>query len=286
MSGTDETALTQAVLAKLQSTTDPRLREILVALTTHLHAFARETSLTFAEWLQGVEFLTRVGHMCDDHRQEFILLSDVLGLSMLVDAIGHRDVAEATESTILGPFFVEGAPEQVMDADISAGHEGEPMQVDIVVSGSDGQPLADADVIVWHSDDDGLYDIQHADRDGFFARGHFRTDGEGRVRFWTIVPPPYPIPHDGPVGDLLDASCRHPWRPAHVHFHITAARHRTLVTHLFLAGGPYLDSDVVFGVKEALIVDLATHAPGTAPGGRACPEGWKTLTQDFRLAPA
>jgi len=284
MSHDVETELTAAVSAQFARTPDPRLRKILLALTSHLHAFARETALTFKEWRQGVEFLTRVGHMSRDGRQEFILLSDVLGLSMLVDAIEHRTQESATESTVLGPFFVDDAPTRPNGADIGAGHPGDLLLVNAVVAGADGHPLADADVVVWQSDEDGRYDIQYPERDGYFLRGRFRADAQGHVQFWTIVPPAYPIPDDGPVGDLLNASDRHPWRPAHVHFHISAAGHRTLVTHLFVAGGAYLDSDVVFGVKQSLVVDLAQHAPGTAPDGRACPAGWKTLDHRFQLS--
>ena len=280
-----ETALTEAVRAQFLNTPNPRLREILLALTNHLHDFARETALTFDEWLLGVEFLTRVGHMCKDGRQEFILLSDVLGLSMLVDAIDHPDHDNATESTVLGPFFVDAAPSLPNGADIGIGHCGNLLHVNAIVSGADGRPLADAEVVVWQSDEHGRYDLQYPERDGYFLRGRFRSDQHGRVRFWTIVPPPYPIPHDGPVGDLLAASHRHPWRPAHVHFQITAKYHRPLVTHLFVAGGNYLDSDVVFGVKQSLVVNLVAHAPGTAPDGRDCPDGWQALDHSFHLAP-
>jgi len=279
-----ETNLTAAVSAQFAKTPDPRLREILLALTSHLHAFARETALTFDEWRQGIEFLTRTGHMCKDGRQEFILLSDVLGLSMLVDAIDHRTQDSATESTVIGPFYVDDAPTLPNGADIGAGLDGDLLLVTAVVAGVDRQPLIDADVVVWQCDEDGRYDIQYATRDNYFLRGRFRTDGQGQVQFWSIVPPAYPIPDDGPAGDLLKASNRHPWRPAHVHFQITAAGHRTLVTHLFVAGGDYLDSDVVFGVKPSLVVDLEPHGPGTAPDGRACPGGWKALNHHFQLA--
>lgn len=284
MTNSNQASLTEAVLAQFQGTPDPRLREILLALTAHLHAFAQETSLTGEEWLKGVEFLTRVGQTCTEHRQEFILLSDVLGLSMLVDAIDHGDPGNASESTILGPFFVDAAPCLPIDADMGAGHAGEPLHVSVVVRSADGQPLPDATVDVWHSDEGGHYDVQHDDGRGLFLRGRFRTDREGRLRFWTIAPPPYPIPDDGPVGDLLKLAGRHPWRPAHVHFLIAAEDHRTLVTHLFVAGGRYLDSDAVFGVKQSLVVELTQHGPGNGPNGRECPEGWKSLAHEFRLA--
>lgn len=284
MNDDTETSLTAVVSAQFAKAHDPRLREILLALTSHLHAFARETALTFDEWHKGIEFLTRTGHMCKDGRQEFILLSDVLGLSMLVDAIEHRTHQSATESTVLGPFFVDDAPSRPNGADIGAGLEGDLLLITASVAGADGQPLADADVVVWQCDEDGRYDIQYPGRDSYFLRGRFRTDEQGQIRFWSIVSPPYPIPDDGPVGDLLKASGRHPWRPAHVHFHISAAGHRTLVTHLFTAGGDYLDSDVVFGVKPSLVVDLVPHGPGTAPDGRVCPDGWKSLNHQFLLA--
>lgn len=286
MNHASEAALTDRVLAQYRNTPDPRLRQILSSLITHLHGFARETGLTFAEWQQGIAFLTRVGQMCTGDRQEFILLSDVLGLSMLVDTIDHRNADGASESTILGPFFVEDAPDLPIDAAMDAGQSGVPLRVTIDVKGGEGQPLPDAEVIVWHSDNDGLYDIQHEAGSGYFLRGRFRTDAQGCLRFWTITPPPYPIPDDGPVGDLLGLAGRHPWRPAHVHFLIAAEQHRTLVTHLFIGGGDYLDSDVVFGVKQGLVVDLERHAAGRAPDGRDCPQGWNCLSYSFCLAPS
>ena len=178
---------------------------------------------TQREWEYGIDFLTRTGHMCDDKRQEFILLSDALGVSMLVDAINHPVSEGATETTVLGPFFVQAAPEKEIGDNISGGMEGKPMLVTGSVSTVDDKPLAGAVVDVWHSDDDGYYDVQQLDKVGDLTmRARFRTDQNGRFHFWSIKPAPYPIPHDGPVGEMLDAQGRHPWRPAHVHFMISA----------------------------------------------------------------
>jgi hydroxyquinol 1,2-dioxygenase len=250
----------------------------------HLHAFVREVEPSQEEWRAGIEFLTRTGHMCDDKRQEFILLPDALGVSMLVDAINNRLPAGATETTVLGPFYVQGPPEHPLGADISAGMQGKPLYCDGSVRRVDGTPIPGAIVDVWHADDHGHYDVQQLDALGDLAgRARFRTDAEGRFHFWTVRPSSYPIPHDGPVGELLAAQGRHPYRPAHVHFMIAAEGHQTLVTHVFAAGDEYLDSDVVFGVKDSIISPFEERGPGAAPDGCEMAEAYSHLHYDFRL---
>jgi hydroxyquinol 1,2-dioxygenase len=257
MRNADEATITQAVLEQVGRAADPRQRAISAALVRHLHAFIKEIEPTQAEWAQAIGFLTRVGALCSDTRQEFILLSDTLGASMLVDAINHRLPAGATETTVLGPFYLPQPPEFPMGANISGGMTGEPLLVEGQVRSTDGTPIADAVVDTWHTDADGFYDVQGAAGLAKLAgRARFRTGPDGGFRFRSIVPASYPIPHDGPVGDMLRAQGRHPHRPAHVHFMIAAAGCETLVTHLFVAGDPYLDSDAVFGVKDSLVVAL------------------------------
>lgn len=281
-----EDNITDAVLARIAGASDPRARQISDALVRHLHAFVREVRPNQREWEQGIEFLTRTGHMCTDKRQEFILLSDALGVSMLVDAINHGAQAGVTDSTVLGPFFVQAAPEKTLGDDISGGMEGDPMIVTGSVMTPDGKPIAHAEIDVWHSDHDGYYDVQQLDKIGGLAmRARFRADGEGRFRFWSIKPAAYPIPHDGPVGNMLDAQGRHPWRPAHVHFMISAPGFEQLVTHVFVAGDAYLDSDVVFGVKDTLIREFVRKDAGAAPDGQIRREPYYHLNYDFGLKP-
>jgi hydroxyquinol 1,2-dioxygenase len=282
-----EHTITDAVLARLAAAPSPRVRAVSEALVRHLHAFVREVRPTQAEWVEGIEFLTRTGQTCTDTRQEFILLSDTLGVSMLVDAINHPLPGGATETTVLGPFYVAGPPEHALGDDISGGKPGEPLLVEGTVRRHDGAPLAGAWVDTWHSDAEGFYDVQLGD-DGpaLNMRARFRTDAEGRFWFRTVVPSPYPVPHDGPVGAMLEAQGRHPYRPAHVHFMIGAPGCETLVTHVFLAGDRYLDSDVVFGVKDSLIRALERQAPGTTPAGHPVEKACALLRYDFALAPS
>jgi hydroxyquinol 1,2-dioxygenase len=280
----NEQNITEAVLERVAGADDPRIRAISEAVVRHLHALVREVCPTQEEWEAAIRFLTRTGQMCDDKRQEFILLSDTLGISMLVDAINHGGGAGATETTVLGPFYVEGPPELAAGADISPGMEGEPLLVTGTVSTPDGKAIEGAIVDVWHSDNDGYYDVQKSG-DEPAMRGRFRTDSEGRFHFWTIRPAPYPIPHDGPIGDMLEAQGRHPWRPAHVHFMIEAPGFRKLVTHVFASGDQYLDSDAVFGVKDSLIRDYVGHPPGIAPDGREMERPYSHLHYDFGLRP-
>jgi len=283
----DENNITAAVFERIKNAPDPRVKEISEALVRHLHAFVREVRPTQKEWEWGIDFLTRTGHMCDDKRQEFILLSDTLGVSMLVDAINHPVPEGATETTVLGPFYVEAAPEKSIGEDISGGMQGDPLLVTGTASSPDGKPIAGATIDVWHSDNDGYYDVQQLDEIGHLAmRARFHSDEEGRFRFWSIKPAAYPIPHDGPVGQMLEAQGRHPWRPAHVHFMISAPGYEQLVTHVFEAGDQYLDSDVVFGVKDSLIREYVRHPPGRAPDGRVLGIPYYHLNYDFGLKPA
>ncbi|WP_321857506.1 intradiol ring-cleavage dioxygenase [Paraburkholderia tropica] len=255
--------ITDAVLQRQAATDNPRLKRIMESLVQHLHAFAREVNLTEAEWQQGIEFLTRCGHITTDRRQEFILLSDVLGLSMLTVAMNHDKPAECTEATVFGPFHVDGAPHYDPGADISNGARGVPCLVRGTVRGLDGSPVVNASIDVWQSDEEGLYDVQHADIDHAQARGILHPDAEGRYHFRSILAVPYAIPHDGPVGDLLKATGRHPWRPAHLHFMIEAPGYETLITHVFRGDDAWLDSDAVFGVRQSLIADWKEQPDGT-----------------------
>ncbi|MFL9878908.1 intradiol ring-cleavage dioxygenase [Herbaspirillum rhizosphaerae] len=283
----DENNITRAVLERLQNSVSPRTRQISEAVVRHLHALIQEIEPSQQEWLAAIEFLTATGQMCSDTRQEFILLSDTLGASMLVDAINHRHPGEATQTTVLGPFYVENAKQHALGDMISHDADGAPLLVEGSVAALDGTPIAGAVVDVWHSDSDGYYDVQRQDGLQHLSdRARFVTDSDGRFWFRSIVPAFYPIPNDGPVGKMLDAQGRHPYRPAHVHFMISAPGCDTLVTHLFLADDPYLDSDVVFGVKDALICKLEAQAAGITARGNAIAAATAALRYDFRLAPA
>jgi hydroxyquinol 1,2-dioxygenase len=255
--------ITDAVLARQDQTADPRTKQIMNSLVRHLHDFAREVQLTEEEWFKGIQFLTRCGDVTDDKRQEFILLSDVLGLSMLTVAMNNDKPVECTEATVFGPFHVQGAPHYELGADISNGAHGIPCLVRGTVRGPDGAPIPDARLDVWQSDADGMYDVQYQDIDHAQARGVLHADAQGRYHFRSILAVPYSIPHDGPVGDLLDATGRHPWRPAHLHFLIEAPGYETLITHVFRGDDPYLDSDAVFGVRQSLIAEWKEQSDGT-----------------------
>jgi len=290
MRNINEDTITQAVLASMEQCHNPRLRTIMTSLVQHLHSFARDVKLTEGEWFSAIKFLTDVGHITDDARQEFILLSDVLGLSTLVTAQNNIKPAGCTEATVFGPFFIEDAPEYPLGADISNGARGEPSFVSGRVMSTDGTPLAGVSVDVWQSDEDGYYDVQrpptapgeHVHR----ARGKLTTDSEGRYYFKSILAQPYPIPHDGPVGAMLEALGRHPWRPAHLHYMLSAPGHERLITHVFRDNDQYLDSDAVFGVRSTLISDWVRHDAGTAPDGTKMDRPFHTLKYDFVLNPA
>jgi hydroxyquinol 1,2-dioxygenase len=281
---TPEQTLTDQVVASFDKADNPRLRQVMQSLVRHLHAFALDVELSMQEWELAIGFLTQTGHMCDDKRQEFILLSDTLGLSMLVDAINHRSIEGATETTVLGPFYVPPLKVLAADSDISGSAEGTPMHASCRVVSADGQPLANAWVDVWQADDDGYYDVQRPGQEENL-RARFQTDAEGRFSFWSIVPTAYPIPTDGPVGKMLQSAGRHPYRPAHIHFMIGKEGFDTLVTHLFIDGDDYLKSDAVFGVKDQLIIQLIDAEAGWNGGGELV-GAHKKLSHEFGLRPS
>lgn len=278
-----EAALTDEVIARFGDTPDPRTRELFTALVRHLHAFAREVRLTEAEWATGIDFLTRTGQITDERRQEFILLSDVLGMSMLTIGIGAPQDPAATEPTVFGPFFVRDAPFVEYGGDVAQGANGEPCWVEGQVTDTAGTPVPHADIEVWEADEDGLYDVQYDDG-RTSGRACLRADEQGRYGFWSVKPAPYPIPHDGPVGELLAASRRSPMRPAHIHFMVAAPGRHTLVTHVFSADSAHLDDDAVFGVKDSLVREFEAMEPGPGPAGRTLTGRWWRLVFDVRLA--
>ena len=265
--------LTDDVIGRMTGAS-PRMHEVMTLLIRHVHAFVREAALTQDEWRAGIDFLTRTGQMCSDSRQEFILLSDILGVSMLVDAVAHQSADKGiTDSTVLGPFYA--GPQRELDQGESIllrEEDGEPLLMRGRVAGPGGRPIAGAKVEVWQTATNQLYDVQDENQPHGHLRATFRTDQQGRYEFRTILPVSYPIPDDGPAGQLLRALGRHPFRPAHVHFMISAPSYRQLVTHLFLKGDEYLESDAVFGVKPSLVVDPVRR------------DGIATIMYDFGLA--
>jgi catechol 1,2-dioxygenase len=247
---------TEVVVESLAGTPDPRFKQLITSVISHLHAIVKEVEPTTAEWMTALEFLTRTGQICNAKRQEFILLSDVLGVSMLVDAINHRKPSGATESTVLGPFHVPGAPALAMGSNISKDPGGEPVFVRGTVRDTQGNPVKDATLDVWQTSSEGFYDVQDERQSPMNLRGLFKTSEDGQFWFTTIKPSSYPIPTDGPVGEILAAMGRSEMRPAHVHFIVAAKGFDCVTTHLFVAGDEYLKSDAVFGVKESLIVSF------------------------------
>ena len=274
MRNLNQDTITQAVIARLATTPDARLKEIMTSLVQHLHSFAREVKLTEEEWMKGIQFLTATGQMCDDRRQEFILLSDTLGLSMLTVAMNSDKPAGCTEPTVFGPFFLEDAPRFELGDDVSNGAKGEPCMVRGTVKSLTGEPIPNALLNVWQADADGNYDVQYAELAHPQARGILHADSEGHFHFKTILAEAYPIPSDGPVGAMLKATKNHPWRPAHLHFMIDAPGYERLITHVFRDHDHYLDSDVVFGVRQSLVAEWPRQ-----------PDGSYTLDFDFVLNP-
>ena len=287
MTNFNDQELTAEVIRSFAATPDARLKFILEQLVTSLHDLVRRTGLTFEEWERAIDFLTRTGQTCTPLRQEFILLSDVLGVSMLVDAVNHREREGASQTTVLGPFYVGEHKPTPNGSDISQGISGEPMFVRSRVTGLAGQPLAGAEIDVWHADDDGFYDSQKPsyEAQGPSLRARFVADADGRFSFRTILPCSYPIPTDGPVGELISATNRHPMRPAHVHFLVKAQGFEPLVTHVFIEGDKYLASDAVFGVKDELVARVERHDEPVMPDGTPGSGPWHLMTYDFQMKP-
>lgn len=278
--------ITLEAIGRLDDAPDARFKAVMTSVVRHLHDIVREVEPTMAEWEQAIRFLTEVGHWSDDKRQEFIILSDTLGITMLVDAISNQKPEGATETTVLGPFFVENAKSFPYGANISESGDGEPTLVTGSVRGLDGEPVSEARLDVWQAGPDGFYDVQQPNKfpDGNL-RGVFKTDETGRFAFCTVKPAPYPVPTDGPVGRMLLAAGRHAWRPAHLHFIITADGYQRVTTHLFVAGSEYLDGDVVQAVKESLIVDFTKCDDPEESARFNLPIPYFKLDHQFVLAP-
>ncbi len=272
----------EVVVSRNAKATDPRLAEVMAVIVRHLHAAVKEIEPTQDEWFRAIQFLTATGHTCTDWRQEFILLSDVLGVSMLVDAINNRRPSGASESTVLGPFHLPDAPELPLGSDICLDQKGEPMLVRGRILGIDGAPVAGAKIDVWQANDEGFYDVQQKGiQPDFNLRGVFRTNAAGEYWFKGVKPKFYPIPQDGPVGGLLTALGRHPYRPAHLHYIISAEGFQTLITHIFDPDDLYINSDAVFGVKASLMAKFQQMAPGDG-----FDRPYYKVVHDFVLAPA
>lgn len=278
--------LTRSVVDRFSSTPEPRLREIVQSLVRHLHGFVADVELTQEEWFAGIQFLTATGQKCDDRRQEFILLSDVLGVSMLVDTIAQHADGNPTESTVIGPFYVPRSPEREYGASIVDEPSGEPAWVAGRVLDTAGQPISGAEVDVWQNGANMLYAVQDPDATPTNLRGLFRTRDDGSYAFLAVRPTAYPIPDDGPVGGMLRATARHPWRPAHLHAIVRAPGYQSVATHIFDDESDYLATDAVFGVKPSLIRHFERHEPGESVRPEGIPEGdlWYSLNFDFKLA--
>ena len=295
MSEYNQDKLTADVLAAFAGTPDPRLRELMTGLIKHIHAYAREVDLKPEEWLGAMKFLAAVGDISTERRPEFILLSDTLGLSMMVVSLAQarasggakamKAATPATEATVEGPFYWPGAPDLALGSDIGEGVPGEATFYMGRVTDTNGQPLAGALLDVWSGDGEGKYDVQLSAEPVMKARGRFRTDAEGRYWFWSILPAYYPIPDDGPVGDMMRATHRSIYRPGHIHMQVSAPGHVMLTTHIFVGGSPYIDQDAVFGKRDSLVVDFDKHPPGKAPDGREMKTPYHSASYDFRLVP-
>jgi hydroxyquinol 1,2-dioxygenase len=281
----NEDTLTAAVAERFQKTRDPRFREILTAAVRHLHAFAREVNLTEEEWFEGIKFLTAVGQKCDDKRQELILLSDILGLSMMIVSLNHKTVPGATEATVLGPFFAHGAKEYEYGADLREGAsmKGEDVYVSGRVLSLDGRPVANAALDIWQAKADGIYDVQT--EGGFELRGRVKANAKGEYAFKSYKPKFYSIPMDGPVGELVRATGNHHMRPAHMHAIVSAPGYEQVITHVFVEGDPYLDGDAVFAVKDSLVGRYVKVDDAAEAKRLGMPNPFLKLTWDFKLAP-
>jgi protocatechuate 3,4-dioxygenase beta subunit len=281
----NEDTLTAAVVARLKDAKDKRFREIMTSAVKHLHAFAREVHLTEEEWFEGIKFLTAVGQKCDDKRQEFILLSDILGLSMMVCALNHKTAPGATEATVLGPFFAHGAKEYAYDGDLREGCtvKGEDTLVSGRVLTTAGKPVPNAVLDIWQAKADGIYDVQTGGE--FELRGRVKANAKGEFAFKSYKPKFYSVPDDGPVGELLRATGNHKMRPAHMHAVVSAPGHQQVITHVFVDGDPYLDDDAVYAVKNSLVgkYKKVNNAAEAKKLGMSNP--FLKLEWDFHLAP-
>jgi hydroxyquinol 1,2-dioxygenase len=286
----NESTVTQAVVDSLANCADPRFKTVMTSLVQHLHAFVRDVDLTDAEWAQAMQFLLETGKGSTPQRNEFVLLSDTLGVSMLVVSLAQARKSAAlkgaTEATVEGPFFWEGAPDVPLGANIAQGMPGEPALYRGRVTDLEGRPLAGALLDVWSGDGEGNYDVQLSNPPVMRGRGRMRADDEGRYHFWSIKPSAYPIPDDLTTGTMLRKMGRRNWRPGHLHVMVSAPNHVPLTTHLFVADSPHLDSDAVFAVRNSLIIDFERHAPGKAPDDRVMDLPYHVASYDFRLAPA
>ena len=281
----NEDNLTDAVVARLKKTKNPRLKQIMSAAVKHLHAFARDVQLTEEEWFEGIKFLTAVGQKCDDKRQEFILLSDVLGLSMMIVALNHKTLPGATEATVLGPFFAHGVKEYSYGADLREGAtmKGEDVWVSGRVLGTDGKPVLNAVLDIWQAKADGIYDVQTEGE--FELRGRVKANAKGDYAFASYKPKFYSIPMDGPVGNLINATTNNHMRPAHMHAIVSAPGYQQVITHVFVQGDPYLDGDAVFAVKDSLIARYKKVADAAEAKKLGLPNPFLKLNWDFHLSP-
>ena len=289
MSDYNQSLLTSDVIKSFGGTPSPRLRVLMTTLIKHLHAFAREVDLTPQEWLAGLDFLCRTGQISTERRSEFVLLSDTLGLSMMVVSLAQarasRDIAGATEATVEGPFYWPGAPDVPLGGDLAQGVTGDPAYYSGRVLSVAGTPIAGALLDVWSGDGEGFYDVQLSASPSMQARGKIKTDAKGEYRFWSIRPNYYPVPDDGTVGEMMRATNRGINRPGHIHMMVSAPGFVPVTTHLFVKGSPYLEEDAVFGKRDSLVVEFKRHPAGTASDGRELKSPYYTAEYDFRLAP-
>ena len=276
---------TRSVLKRWEDIPDPRLREVMQSAIKHLHAFVSDVEPTGAEWFKAIEFLTAIGHKCDDKRQEFILASDVMGVSMLVDDINNRRVAGATPSTVEGPFHIPNAPEVADGGDMAKGAPGIPCFVSGAVRGLASEPIGGAILDLWQTDGEGLYEEQRRTEQPWM-RGIYRTRPDGSYTIRTVAPISYTIPMDGPIGEFFSRTKMSHMRPAHIHFAISAPGYHGVVTHLFKKGDEYIDNDVVYGVKAPLVVEFVKRPPGKAPNGEMVDTEFYEVKYDFVLEQA
>ena len=281
----DPDRLTSQAVESFAGCPNPRLRELMMGLVTHLHRFVREVRLTEAEWQASIRILTETGWVTDKHRQEFILWSDTLAVSMLVDLLAHAKPVGATEPTVLGPFYVPGAPLRSYGACLFKEPAGVPAWVHGVVTAPDGCPIEGAELDVWQNGENGLYAVQDVEGPEDHLRGRFRTREDGSYAFVGVRPTPYQIPNDGPVGRMLRVTGRHPWRPAHLHLIVTADGFQPLTTHIFDAASPYLQSDAVFAVKPSLLREFVPRRADDPEHPRGFSGEWCSVRNDIVLAP-